>query len=339
MQINTYQFFLSKPNERGTLKKAVNEDQMITVPFPTNKRFPSFCTVTDPREEGRINVSAQNNTLLEYLRLARWNKANASKYNYTGILFHEHKHNQVAEENFTKAKGTFLLEQEAHTMGLDKARAILRVSDKVNHIKFFTENGGKSEEGIRWEIILLIKNDSELFTNLTQDNKLMAKYDVLSALDMDILTWAGQYGEILSHKMSGEVICVSDQSGDKLEYCANYLMTKGVPTLNGIRRLLGRKEMSVQEKSNKNLNSAMDFLNEGTKEEVVAKIIADHKDKESPKVFDPVNGSDIKFNGIALTDPAGEVKGYGGATQFLTNDANQVTYEAVLAKWMLNNKK
>lgn len=384
MQVSNYQFFLSKPNTKGTLKKQVNEDQLQTVPFPTNKRFPSFCSVVDSRKDsktrgrkvtvryvegepsiyvdeqntkwdlkeyregnlpstpiyfnqGRINVSASNVTLLEYLRICPWNTENNASNNYTGVAFHEFKPEAEAKKSFTTERGTFMLEKEAYIMSLDKAMAILRVSDKVNHVNVFTAEGGKSEEGLRWELILMIKNNPELFRMVAEDPRLMIKYDILTAIDRDILTWVGQYKEILSYRTTGEVICATDQTRDKLDFSAEYLITKALPTLNGIRTQLGRTVEAEAEK-NEGLDSKLDFIQKGTKEQIVDKIIEDHRDRDKPSVFDVAKGNTVKFGGTPISIDDTKVSGYQSARLFLNDPENQPVYEAVMAEWMKNSK-
>lgn len=47
------EFFLTKPNEKGTLKKVIDDERMVTVPYNAGLRFPSFCMVTDDRPHSK----------------------------------------------------------------------------------------------------------------------------------------------------------------------------------------------------------------------------------------------------------------------------------------------
>jgi len=374
---DTVEIFLSKANERGTLKKVIDDERMVTVPYNAGLRFPSFCMVVDDRLnsptkgrevmirysaseasiwvdeqyekwdlqqyklgnikctpiyfiDGRLRVDAHDETQLDFLRKCRFNKKNSQKYNYNNKTFFEFNAEESAENYIANTEKEFKLEKQAREMDFDKALATVRVSGEVRHQNELLQLSPKE---IRWYLIRLSKRDSNLFESTIEDNYLHQKYDILTATDMNVLAWTGQYNDVLADAKTGDVICKAEQGSDKLTFAARYLQEKSPETYSAIRRKIGRGEINSGREA-KDVNDLQDLMDNGSKDQLADAFINWHKDKENDfKIFDQVSGADIKFNDIHLIDNSGK-RGYAGAKGYLLLEENSDVFQAIYEKWV-----
>lgn len=375
-QAQTVEFFLTKVNERGTLKKVIDDERMMTIPYNVSKRFPSFCKVVDDRThsptkgrevliryvdteasiwvdeqydtfdiqryklgevrctpiyflDGRLRVDASNETLLEYLRKCRFNNKNAEKYGYRDKTFFEFNAEEAADKYISSTDREFRLEKLAREMDYDKALATVRVSGEVKH---YNELATLSPKEVRWYLIRFSKKSPDDFEATTDDEYLTIKYDILTATDVNLLTWTGQYKDVLADARTGDVICKADQGIDKLAFVSRYLIEKAPETYSAIRRKLGRDEIKDGVGAT-NVDDVQDLIANGNKGQLVDAFIKWHKDKENGiEVFDPTAGADIKFNGQNLIGT--KSRGYNGAKEYLMQEANQDVFQAIYEKWV-----
>ena len=365
------EFFMSKPNERGTLrKKTADGEYTMTVPFNVSKRYPAFCVIKDDRKDSPtfgkpitirymdgepfIYVDKQSQPwdlekyklgkiklpsiyFIEFLRKCRWNEKNAAQYNYKDKTFFEFNAEDVAEKYIEDTDRTFELEYKARNVSWDKGNAILRVSGTIRHIGEITKMSPKQT---KFYLIDLVKKDADKFEKVFNDHYLQTKYDILTALDTNNLKWTGAYNTTLVDTTRGEVICNAPQGDDKLQFAASYLFDRSPETYSYIRKMIGRGEATSAGKGTDSTDPR-DIIANGTKEQIVDAIIAWHRDTSiEDKVFD-VKGPDIRFNGVVLSDPFGNTKGYNAVKVHLMEDSNEETFNAVFNLWVkqVNSKK
>jgi len=280
---------------------------------------------------GRLSVNKANVTLLEYLRSCRFNDENAPQYSYRGKTFIEYKPESVAKDYIEKTDRQFELEYLARKASFEKSKSVLRVSGEIGHT---TKLLRVSPDEARWYLIRMVKEKADKFDSVFNDPLLEAKYDILTALDLQKLRWTGAYSNILAFGDTGETVCNASQGNDKLQFAANYLFNQNPETYSYIRKLIGR---GVETEAGKGTDSTdpRDIIAHGTREQIIDGIVAWHRDTSNEyKVFDDVKGADIRFMGEALVDNQSNKKGYDAAKKYLLRDENREVFNSVFQKWV-----
>lgn len=279
--------------------------------------------------DGRLIVPKSNTTLVEYLRKCRFNEKNSKVLGYRKRPFFEFNSTAVAKKNMDESKGAFERELSCRQMSMDEAKAVLRVSGQIKNVRGLMRPVDEN----RWDLVVYAKRDSEAFDSVYADPLLLDKYNILSAVDGGVLSWIGQYQDVLTDATTGTAICRAPQGKDKLTFAAKYLVEEAPETYAVVKRKLGI--VVDEEVAGTDSTDINDIVASGTKEQVINAMVRYQRDpaNKETRLFNAA-GRDILYDTIRLVDPVGKKFGYDAVKLFLLDEANSDTYAEIYGKFI-----
>lgn len=283
--------------------------------------------------EGRRLVEDHDTVEYQYLQLCRWNENN--KPNNRTRTFFEFKPQEVSKKKIDTEMEDIKIKSEILNLSATKLAAVARVSGALANSKNFDTI---EPSILQHSLVVKVSNPQgkQLVKEILEDPMLEPRYDILEALDKNILKWhpTNEWNLIWS---SGGVVCnVPAGTQDKHQYAAEYLYHKGRETLNTVRSMLGRKMVSQEEVEaavEGEAQALREFVKNATNAEIVEKMIEWNKENPEHELF-RLNGSVYLFGDKQLSteDKNGKtIRGKDGIRVCLTEDIN--LFNMAYAEW------